>query len=479
MRSPLSSALRIAAGSISFFLFFGCGRSNPASIRDADTAPETGGSGDTSQPDTSGALAGGGMVTGGTQAGGGDAGTGGNFGTGGAIVGAGGTASTGGTSVGAGGSSHASGTTSSGATGGRTSAGGATGTGGVSGTGGATATGGVSSAGGATATGGVSSAGGATATGGVSSAGGATATGGVSSTGGATALPTYPPRFVGNIDASSQIPPDFATYWDQFSPENAGKWGSVQGSSANTFNWTSLDRMYQYCEEHNIIFKEHCFVWGSEQPAWMGNLTTTTGPAAVQNWMKSFCDRYPKTRLIDVVNEPPPHTVPPFANAIGGGTSTTWDWIINSFKWAHEACPNAILILNDYNNAEFAADAQRTIDIVTVLQTAGAPIHAVGCQTHGAKALPSSTLKTNIDKIASATGLPVYITEYDIGLTDDAQQKAQYEDHFTMFWGNPNVKGITVWGYIVGRTWIANSGIMSTDGTMRPAMTWLMDFLGR
>ncbi len=75
--------------------------------------------------------------------------------------------------------------------------------------------------------------------------------------------------------------------------------------------------------------------------------------------------------------------------------------------------------------------------------------------------------------------MPVYITEYDIAKADDEAQRALYADYFTMFWDNPNVKGVTVWGYIVGATWINNTGIMSSTGTMRPAMTWLMDFLKR
>ncbi len=38
---------------------------------------------------------------------------------------------------------------------------------------------------------------------------------------------------------------------------------------------------------------------------------------------------------------------------------------------------------------------------------------------------------------------------------------------------------ITVWGYSVGCTWRDNAGLMRPDGTMRPAMAWLMDLLGR
>jgi endo-1,4-beta-xylanase len=211
----------------------------------------------------------------------------------------------------------------------------------------------------------------------------------------------------------------------------------------------------------------------------MSQLDTTTGPAAVKKWMKSFCERYPNTRLIDVVNEPPPHTTPPMVRAIGDGNRTTWDWIANSFKWAREACPNAILILNDYDNIELDASVQNTIDIVTAIKKLDAPIDAIGCETHSADKLPASTLKANIDKIVAATGLPVYITEYDISLSKDEQQKAQYQDHFPMFWDHPSVKGVTVWGYITGSTFRGSAGLMSSDGTKRPAMVWLMDFLKR
>lgn len=312
--------------------------------------------------------------------------------------------------------------------------------------------------------------------------GGATAAAGASGTGSSAAgSPStgFPPKFAGNIDTRGSIRSDFSMYWNQFSPENAGKWGSVQPNSQDSFTWTALDAMYKYANDHNIIFKQHNFIWGSQQPSWTANLTTSTGPAAVQNWMNAFCARYPNTRLIDVVNEPPPHTTPKYLNAIGGAGTSGYDWIANAFKWARQACPNAILILNDYNNVEQSSDVQHTIDIVNAIKKVGAPIDAIGCQTHGAANLSSATLKTNIDKLTSSTGLPVYITEYDLNISDDAKQASVLQDQFTMFWNEPNVKGITYWGYIVGSTWETNTGLMQSDGTMRPAMSWLMNFLGR
>jgi endo-1,4-beta-xylanase len=268
---------------------------------------------------------------------------------------------------------------------------------------------------------------------------------------------------------------DFVKYWNQITPENEGKWGSVQPSQG-TFNWRSLDAIYKYANDNNIIFKEHCFVWGAQQPGWVNN---NNGQEAVRNWMKSFCERYPKTKYIDVVNEPPPHTTPAYKNGIGGDGASGYDWIVNSFKWAREFCPNAILLLNDYNNIELSGDTSHTIDIVKRIKAAGAPIDAVGCQAHGTGGdnVSADMLKKNIDNIATQTGLPVYITEFDLNIANDAKQKAKMQEHFTMFWNNPNVKGITFWGYVAGRTWLPNTGLIQDNGTFRPAMTWLMDYL--
>ena len=322
-------------------------------------------------------------------------------------------------------------------------------------------------------------AGGNTGRAGTTAAGGAI--GGNTSAGGATStLPpgtaVFPEKFVGNIDTRGKILDDFAKYWDQFSPENAGKWGSVQGSNQNSFNWTSLDAMYKYCNDNKVTFKQHNFVWGAQQPGWVN---TSNAEAAVKNWISNFCQRYPNTKIIDVVNEPPPHTTPAYKNGMGGDGTSGWDWIANAFKWARESCPTQVLVLNDYNNDELSGDAKHTSDIVNAIKKAGAPIDAVGCQTHGAANLAATALKTNIDTIVSSTGLPVFITEYDIGLADDNAQKQKYQDHFTMFMSHPNIKGVTIWGYIVGATWQNNTGIMQSGGTMRPAMTWLMDFLKR
>lgn len=347
--------------------------------------------------------------------------------------------------------------TSAGASG-RAGAGGAGGMSGVAG--GAHAGGGATSGAGGGGRGGAA---------GSSGAGGSAA--GAAGMGGATPLG----KFVGNISTGNSVDTGgmkYAKYWDQITPENAGKWGSVQASVTSAFNWAALDAIYSYTETNHIIFKQHVFVWGSQQP------TGTPTLAQIENWIKIFCQRYPNTKLIDVVNEPPPHTTPNYTANLGAGESGEWGWITKAFKLARQHCGNAVLIMNDYNNIEYADQENHFIDIAKQIKAAGAPIDAVGVQAHGLRTMSAATLQTNLNKMATQTGLPIYITEYDIGEANDATQLATYQAQIPVFRNTAAVRGITIWGWIDGRTWVANTGLVKGT-TPRSAMTWLMNQLGR
>jgi hypothetical protein len=66
----------------------------------------------------------------------------------------------------------------------------------------------------------------------------------------------------------------------------------------------------------------------------------------------------------------------------------------------------------------------------------------------------------------------------DIDLADDALQQAVLAEQFTLFWTTPEIVGVTLWGYIHGATWRPDTGVLRND-TSRPALTWLLDYLGR
>ena len=376
---------------------------------------------------------------------------------------------TGGTGAQGGHQSGAAGTGASSAAGALGTAGSGTGGSGTGGSGmagvgaGGTAAGGAGTAGtGPAGSGGTLGGAGASGTAGAGAGTGGTGTGGSTSAG----------KFVGNITTGGQVRSDFATYWNQISPENEGKWGSVEGTK-DQMNWGPLDAIHDYTKAHGTIFKQHNFVWGAQQPSWLGGLSAADQKAQVEQWIQLFCARYPDVAIIDVVNEPT-HNQPVYMNAIGGAGASGYDWVVQALNWAHQYCPNALLLVNDYNTIEYGADRDNFIKLIKAVKAAGAPINAMGAQAHDAYKIGTSTVLANLDMLASQTGLPVYITEFDINEANDDTQKTDMQNLITLFETDANVKGITLWGYIQGQTWETNSGLMSASGTMRPAMQWLV-----
>ena len=275
-------------------------------------------------------------------------------------------------------------------------------------------------------------------------------------------------KFVGNITTSGAVRTDFAQYWDQITPENEGKWGSVEGTR-DVYNWAPLDRIYAYARANNIPVKAHTFVWGNQAPNWINNLSPAEQAAEIEEWIRDYCARYPDTAMIDVVNESTPgHAPAEYARRAFGD-----NWIIKSFQLARQYCPNSILILNDYNvlswnTSEFIAMAEPVI-------RAGV-VDAIGLQAHGLEDRPFSDIQAKFNRIA-ALGLPIYVSEYDIAKTDDQTQLRIMQQHFPFFYEHPQVHGITLWGYIYGRTWVTGSGLIHENGTHRPAMVWLRQYL--
>ena len=293
-------------------------------------------------------------------------------------------------------------------------------------------------------------------------------------------LSTNPDKFLGNITTSFQIDygdEKFYELWDQITPENESKWDQIEGSRRGNFYWTKCDAIYNYAQEHNFPFKFHTLVWGSQYPKWMDDLSTEEQYEAIVEWMDAIKEHYPDLQMIDVVNEAiTGHAPAPYKAALGGDGQTGYDWIIKAFEMAHERWPDAILIYNDYNT--FQWNTNQFIDLVTTLRDAGAPIDAYGCQSHDLTDCSLNTFKNSMQKIQDALKMPMYITEYDIATDDDIKQLKQYQDQIPLMWEADYCAGVTLWGYIYGKTWVkdGNSGIIK-DGVDRAAMTWLREYM--
>jgi len=292
-------------------------------------------------------------------------------------------------------------------------------------------------------------------------------------------------KFLGNITTNGRVRSDFGTYWNQITGENEHKWISVEGER-DKMNWRGADAIANYARQNNIPWKFHTLVWGSQYPTWMDRLSTTEQIAEITEWYDSAAVRYPDVQMIDVVNEAymsnpndwnaGKHAPVPFRNALGGTGTTGFDWIVTSFKMARERWPKAVLIYNDFNTLEWNAEISWIKQIIPKLVAAGAPIDAVGFQAHGLKGTSAATLKSRLDDIYNAIKLPMFITEYDIGETNDQAQLDNYKAHIPVMWNHPKIAGITIWGYMYDSTWVKGTGLIR-NGQDRPAMTWLKDYI--
>ena len=283
-------------------------------------------------------------------------------------------------------------------------------------------------------------------------------------------------KFLGNIIPGA-VPNAFGTYWNQVTPENAGKWGSVEATK-DVMNWTQLDTAYNYAKANGFKFKFHNLVWGAQYPDWIKTLTTTEQRAEIEQWMSLVAARYPDLWAIDVVNEPV-KTPLPFKDALGGDGTTGWDWVITSFTLARAKFPNAKLLINEYGTENDAAARNQMITIINLLKARNL-IDGIGIQAHyfNLDSMTAAQMTACLDAYA-ATGLDLYISELDMKgpLQTEASQSAQYQAIFPAIWTHPAVKGVTLWGYIDGQTWSTGTGIMNSNGTERAALTWLKGYV--
>jgi endo-1,4-beta-xylanase len=292
-------------------------------------------------------------------------------------------------------------------------------------------------------------------------------------------------KFIGCTYNSAD--PNFTNYWTQVTPGNAGKFGSVAISAdSSQWNWTTLDAAYSLALRDHLIFKDHCLIWGQQQPAWLtgSGLDSAQQASAVEQWIRLVGSRYPGMDMIDVVNEPlPGHNPAPYRAALGGAGSTGWDWVIWAFTKARQYLPNTKLLLNDYGIINSNSATTSYLQIISLLKDRGL-IDGIGVQGHRfeLESADTSVMRSNLDRLA-ATGLPVYISEFDLGnlgnsgTPNDLQQLQLYQRIFPILWRHPGVKGITIWDYLEGQTWQTTCYLVRSDGTSRPALLWLAQYV--
>jgi len=288
-----------------------------------------------------------------------------------------------------------------------------------------------------------------------------------------TGLAAGQSKFLGNV-LRARFDPEFHQYWNQATPEDAGKWLSVE-AVRGTMVWSVLDFMYAYARDHGLPFKQHTFVWGQQEPRWVAGLSQQEQRDEVDEWLRLFAERYPDTAFVDVVNEPV-HAPPSYAEALGGAGETGWDWVVWSFERARTYFPDAVLLINEYNVLCCAADRAAYLDIVRILQERDL-VDGIGVQAHSLERVAAASIRAALDEVA-ALGLPIYVSELDLQSGDDDEQLAMYQRVFPVLWEHPAVAGVTLWGYREGQIWRNNAHLLDWFDDERPALAWLREYLG-
>tara|TARA_R100000908_G_scaffold50441_1_gene25708 strand:- start:44672 stop:47155 length:2484 start_codon:yes stop_codon:yes gene_type:complete len=302
-------------------------------------------------------------------------------------------------------------------------------------------------------------------------------------------------KWLGNIYSSNQIE-NFTSYWNQVTAENAGKWGSVEGTR-DEMNWGPLDEAYNLAKDNGFPYRFHILIWGGQQPGWINDLSTEEQLEEIEEWMDLVAERYPDMEYVEVVNEGSNgHQLPDgqsgdanYIEALGGTGDTGHDWIITAFEMARERFPNAKLMINDYNivssNTWGTPNARNYKNIIDDLVERDL-IDVIGVQAHAFSTVGSqSQIRAVLDLLAE-TGLPIQATEMDIDgdpnavttATSDAEQLGNIQRIFPVFWEHPAVEGVTMWGWRPG-LWRQDQDafLVRSSGEERPALEWLRAYV--
>lgn len=274
--------------------------------------------------------------------------------------------------------------------------------------------------------------------------------------------------------------------------ENEMKFDATEPSQ-NQFSYGGGDNLVNFARRNNKYVRGHCLAWHSQVPGWLTsdgtknsmNRTRTELLSILKNHIFNLVGRWKgKVSEWDVCNEvlddnqtdirtnPNAYTLRPSVWKTGIGE----DYIDSAFVWAHQADPNAILILNDYD-VEFKGQAktEALYNLARRLKNSGIPIHGVGLQCHlNAGNVDAAKLRANMMRYAEL-GLVCNITELDLGISDtsEASLQLQANDYYAItkvFLDVENSNCMMIWGLRDNDSWRSSNPLLYNSSlTAKPA----------
>jgi endo-1,4-beta-xylanase len=200
--------------------------------------------------------------------------------------------------------------------------------------------------------------------------------------------------------------------------------GAIAGwTGPNSYNYQYIDSDVRLGTKNQMNMMNHLLIWPSRIPDWLrnGNYSREQIMDFLKNWVKNTMKRYPQIKVWEVVNEYGNNDF--FQQRLGN------DYLLEVFRVAREARPDAILIYNDFANHSLIdrnfPNGQRTNHTQKVVETLRRQglIDGVGIQMIlYADNIPN---KEDIVNTLRSYGIPVYITEFQVIMTNFKGNKEQ------------------------------------------------------
>lgn len=199
--------------------------------------------------------------------------------------------------------------------------------------------------------------------------------------------------------------------------------------SREEYNFADLDAVFSFADDQDLPVRVQHMLWGDEKwlPDWLKNGNFSNGElmAIIRDHIMTVGARYKgKVREYTVVNEAFSRKLETGGNKDWWGQRLGFGYIDAAFRWAKEADPNAILILNDFGNEYDSEITNLMYDYAKAALARGVPIDGIGMQMH----IAGDGAKSREEVVATMRrfgelGLKVYVTEFDVNMSSIDKDK--------------------------------------------------------
>jgi len=254
------------------------------------------------------------------------------------------------------------------------------------------------------------------------------------------------------------------------------------------YTFEAGDAVARFANENRLAFYGHMLVWQHLSRDWLFQdkegdpLPRDKALANMKGFIDTVVGHYRgKVKSWDVVNEALSDDAGEYFRDIPARRAIGDDFIIQAFKFAQAADPDAELYYNDYN-IELPEKRAKTLRLLRELRAAGARVDAIGIQGHWHLDRPATHIISDAIREFHEAGFKVMITELDVdvlprtvsganmttvehgpnpypdALPDDVQLQLakRYGEIFDAILKPPGVTMITFWGTHDGRSWLNN-----------------------